>query len=84
MKFKMDSLIRNATWDMVQMPKGNKVLPCKWAYKRKVINGVVLPKYKPHLVAKGLKEEQCIVFDEFSSPVGEDDDTRYCAWFVCK
>jgi hypothetical protein len=34
----MNALDKNKIWDMVELPKGTKVVGCKWVYKLK--NGV--------------------------------------------
>jgi hypothetical protein len=31
----MESLEKNGTWDLVQLPKGKKTVCCKWFFKRK-------------------------------------------------
>jgi hypothetical protein len=31
----MESLEKNGTWDLVQLPKGKKTVRCKWTFKRK-------------------------------------------------
>ena len=69
MQSEMDSLHKNATWDLVQLPSDKKALPCKWVYKRKVTDNDSTPKYKARLVAKGFKQQQGIDFDEIFSPV---------------
>ena len=50
----MESLEKNDTWDLVQLPKGQKTLPWKWVYRMKIISDSS-PKYKARLVAKGYK-----------------------------
>ncbi|CAM8878647.1 unnamed protein product [Rhodiola kirilowii] len=35
MKEEMDSLMKNETWELVDRPKGQKLVGCKWIYKRK-------------------------------------------------
>ena len=55
MQSEMDSLHKNATWDLVQLPDGKKALPCKWVYKLKVTDSESKPKYKARLVAKGFR-----------------------------
>ena len=55
MQSEMASLKKNATWDLVSLPTGMKVLPCKWVYKLKVAPTYASPKYKARLVAKGFK-----------------------------
>jgi hypothetical protein len=44
---KMESLEKNGTWYLVQLPKGKKTVRCKWIFKRKE------ERYKARLVAKG-------------------------------
>ena len=35
MKEEMDSLAKNKTWDLVELPESRKVVGCKWVYKLK-------------------------------------------------
>ena len=51
MELEMDSIEKNQTRELVQLPKGRNALPCKWVYKLKVTNDNAKPKYKVHLVA---------------------------------
>ena len=69
MHLEMDLLHKNATWDLVPLPKGKHALPCKWVYKLKVTPTDARPKYKARLVAKGFKQEKGVDFDEIFSPV---------------
>ena len=68
MKSEMDSLKKNQTWDLVQLPKDKIALPCKWVYRRKVTPDAK-SRYKARLVAKGFKQEYGVDFDEIFSPV---------------
>ena len=54
MSLDMESFEKNGTSDLVQLPKQQKTLPCKWVYKMKVTLGSSL-KYKARLVIKGYK-----------------------------
>ena len=38
MQSKMNLLHKNAIWDLVHLPTGKKVVPCKCIYKLKVID----------------------------------------------
>ena len=69
MESEMDSIEKNQTWELVQLPKGKNALPCKWVYKLKVTSDNAKPKYKARLVAKGFKHEKGVDFDEIFSPV---------------
>ena len=60
--------MKNATWDLVFLPREKHALPCKWVYKMKVI-GDVVPKSKARFVAKGLKQGKGVDFDKIFSPM---------------
>ena len=64
----MNSLNKNKTYDLVELPKGKKVLKNKWVFKLKK-DGDKLVKYKARLVVKGFSQKQGIDFDEIFSPV---------------
>ena len=66
MQSKMDLLQKNSTWELVHLPSGKRVLPCKWVYKLKFTNNESRPKYKSRLVAKGFKQQQGIDFKVLS------------------
>ena len=69
MESEMDSIEKNQTWELVQLPKGKNALSCKWVYKLKVTSDNAKPKYKARLVAKGFKQEKGVDFVEIFSPV---------------
>ena len=53
MKEEYDSLHKNETWELINVPLGRKLVKCKWVFKTKfVVDGSPL-KYKEILVAKG-------------------------------
>lgn len=54
MNEEMRSLEDNETWTLKPLPKGYKPIASKWIYKLKEgISGVLKPRFKAHLVAKG-------------------------------
>ena len=69
MKEEIDALIKNKTWDLVELPKNRRVVGCKWIYKLKKGADNVITKYKARLVAKGFSQEAGIDFHEIFSPV---------------
>ena len=53
MEVKLESMYFNEVWELVKVPKGIKLIGCKWAYKRnKGVDGRV-EIYKARLVVKG-------------------------------
>ena len=51
----MDILMKNKTWELVDKPKQQKLVGCKWIYKKKEeISGIESARFKARLVAKGL------------------------------
>ena len=34
MKEERESLYKNQTWELIQFPKGKKVIGCKWVYAK--------------------------------------------------
>jgi len=54
MKKEMSSLHKSDTWELIKLPKEEKIIDCKWAYTKKqgsLQGGIV--RYKVGLVAKG-------------------------------
>ena len=69
MQLEMDSLHKNSTWELVSLPTGKRILPCKWIYKMKVTDSASKPRYKARLVAKGFRQQEGIYFEEIFSLV---------------
>lgn len=44
---------KNNTWELAELPKGQKTIGFKWVYKTKLKENREVDKYKAHLVAKG-------------------------------
>ena len=54
-KNEIDSILQNHTWELVDLPQGNKPLGSKWIFKRKLKPDGTIDKYKARLVIKGYK-----------------------------
>jgi hypothetical protein len=63
-QYEMDTLAKNGTWDLVDLPMGWKAVKLKWVFKCKA-DGC----FHAHLVAKGFTQIQGIDYDETFSPV---------------
>ena len=46
------SLMANDTWDLVPLPKGRKLIICKWVYRTKYASDGSVERLKARLVAK--------------------------------
>ena len=69
MELEMHSIRGNKTWDLVDLPKNRRALPCKWVYRLKEASGLTNPKYKATLVAKGFRQEYGADFNKIFSRV---------------
>jgi hypothetical protein len=77
MNDEFESLQRNSTWDLVELPAGKRPLKCKWIYKKKDgISGVEPTRWKARLVVKGFEQREGIDFNEVFSPVVRHSSIR--------
>ena len=68
MQEEMNSLHKNKTYELIELPKGKKALRNKWVFKIKK-DSEKLVKYKTRLVVKGFSQKHRVDFDEIFSPV---------------
>ncbi|GKC02397.1 ribonuclease H-like domain-containing protein [Tanacetum coccineum] len=66
----MNALLRNDTWELVDLPEGRKAIGSKWIYKSKSRYSGEIDRYKYRLVAQGFRQKEEINYEEtFSSVV---------------
>jgi hypothetical protein len=75
MEDEMKSMSSNDVWDLVEIPKGAKIVGCKWVYKIKRDSRGNVEKYKARLVAKGYTQIG-VDYNETFSPVSCKDSFR--------
>ncbi|KAK4383891.1 Retrovirus-related Pol polyprotein from transposon RE2 [Sesamum angolense] len=85
MKSKMDSMISNQVWTLVDRPKGVTPVGCKWVYKRKTGADGEVTTFKARLVAKGYTQRPGVDFEETFSLVAMAKSIRImlaiAAWY---
>ena len=51
-QIEFDAILKNQTWELVDLPSGAKPIGYKWIFKRKYFPDGSIEKYKARLVAK--------------------------------
>jgi hypothetical protein len=78
MKDEMNSLAKNATWDLVELPRNKKIEGFKWVYKMKKGVDDKVERYKARLVVKGYSQKEGIEFHEIFLPVVKMFQFKLC------
>jgi hypothetical protein len=64
-----NSLMKNRTWVLAELPEGRKAVSCKWVFRLKYDKMGEIERYKTRLVAKGYSQQYGIDYEETFSPV---------------
>ena len=67
----VDSILHNHTWELVDLPPGNKTIGYKWIFKRKLKADSSVDKYKARLVTKGYRQNEGLNYFDIYAPVQE-------------
>ena len=57
MKEEYDSIMKNETWELIELPENKVPIGSKWLYKTKFNADDSIDKYKAKLVAKGYSQK---------------------------
>lgn len=71
MREELDALEKNATWELVDLPKGIKPISSKWIFKLKMNADGSVMKHKARLVAKGYLQTFGINYTDSYAPVSK-------------
>jgi len=71
MTSKYSSLLKNHTWYLIHLPKGQNLVHCKWVYITKYAADGSIDKHKAHLMAKVFSQAEGIDYSETFSPVSK-------------
>jgi len=77
MNEEMASLKMNETSDLVPLPKGRKLVGCKWVFKKKIGLDGNVEKYKASLVTKGYSQVEGIDYGEIFSPIDKLTSVKF-------
>ena len=72
----MDSLIKNGTWELTDLPAGKSVIGSKWVFKTKINPDGTFSKFKSGLVAQGFSQRHGIDYNEVFAPVVKHESLR--------
>ena len=73
----ISSIVKNKTWDLVDLPPGAKPIGLKWIFKIKRNADGSINKYKSRLLAKGYIQRHGIDFEEVFAPVARIETVRF-------
>jgi hypothetical protein len=65
----MDSIMSNATWEVVKRPYGCKPIGSKWVFRKKLRPNGTIERYKARLVIKGYSQKEGDDFFDTYSPM---------------
>jgi len=60
----MDSLAKNQTWELIDLPVDAEAIPCKWVFRLKTNPDGSVDKFKARLVVKGFNQRKGVDYSQ--------------------
>ena len=76
MEAEFQSVQKNHTWTLSDLPAEKKPIGCKWVYKVKYKADGTIDKYKARLVARGFSQKEGIDYEETFAPTAKMSTIR--------
>jgi len=76
MDAEMESIQKNETWSLTELPAGTKKIRVKWIYKTKLNESGKVDKLKARLVAKSYAQQHGVDYTEVFAHVARMDTIR--------
>lgn len=72
----LESIEKNKTWTLIELPSGHKPIGLKWVFKLKKDSDRQVIKHKARLLAKGYVQREGIDFEEVFAPIARLNTVR--------
>jgi hypothetical protein len=76
MQSEMDTVEKNRTWELADLPRGHSVITLKLVFKLKMNEAGAIVKHKARLVARGFMQQEGINFNDTFTPVAQMESVR--------
>lgn len=83
MSEELKSLMKNKTWELVNLPPNRHAIKNKWVYRIKTNSDGSISRYKARLVVKGYLQKADIDYGETFSPIARFESIRTLMSIAC-
>ncbi|GAU33832.1 hypothetical protein TSUD_393400 [Trifolium subterraneum] len=84
MEEELQSIEKNKTWKLVNLPDKKKKIDVKWVFKMKLNPDGTISKHKARLVARGFLQKHGVDYNEVFAPVARIETVRLVVALACK